>query len=55
MATIKKIEADERRPSVEIAELLATALKIPENWRERFVACARRQRPVDTLATMDNK
>lgn len=52
VATVKKIEADERRPSVEIAELLADGLSVPKNWRERFVACARGQRPVDTLAGM---
>lgn len=52
VATIKKIEADERRPSVEIAELLADGLSVPANWRERFVACARGQLAVDTLANM---
>jgi predicted ATPase/DNA-binding XRE family transcriptional regulator len=53
VATIKKIEADERRPSVEIAELLADALAVPANWRDRFVACARGQRPVDSLIAME--
>lgn len=52
VATIKKIEADERRPSVDIAEMLADALAVPRTWRERFVACARGQRPVDTLEGM---
>ncbi len=52
VATIKKIESDERRPSVEIAELIADGLSVPANWRERFVACARGKRAIDTLAGM---
>jgi len=39
--TIKKIERDERRPSVQIAELLATHLQIPNNRREAFILLAR--------------
>ncbi len=39
--TIKKIERDERRPSIEIAELLATHLQIPDNKREDFIQRAR--------------
>ncbi len=40
-STIKKIERDERRPSRQIAELLADQLLIPEHERDRFVAMAR--------------
>jgi transcriptional regulator with XRE-family HTH domain len=48
-ATLKKIEADERRPSRDLAGLLAEALRVPPPWRERFVECARGLRPVDAL------
>jgi len=46
---IKKIEADERHPSPELAELLAVALKVPETEKETFIEVARRERPVDVL------
>ncbi|MCP4422590.1 MAG: XRE family transcriptional regulator, partial [Chloroflexi bacterium] len=39
--TIKKIERDERRPSVQIAELLAQHLQIPETEQEDFIHRAR--------------
>jgi predicted ATPase/class 3 adenylate cyclase/DNA-binding XRE family transcriptional regulator/predicted negative regulator of RcsB-dependent stress response len=39
--TIRKIEADERRPSVQIAQLLAQHLGIPADQHERFVQVAR--------------
>ena len=39
--TIKKIEADERRPSRRIAERLAVILDIPAAERPLFLACAR--------------
>lgn len=53
-AMIKKIEADERQPSAELAELLAEALQVPPVYRPAFLACARGERPVDTLpATFD--
>jgi len=39
--TIKKIEADERRPSRQIAERLAVVLGIPASERPLFLACAR--------------
>ena len=52
VATIKKIEADERRPSRELAETIAEALAVTADWRERFIDCARGQRPVDALADM---
>ncbi|HRW03895.1 MAG TPA: AAA family ATPase, partial [Caldilineaceae bacterium] len=39
--TIKKIERDERRPSLQIAELLAKQLLIPETDRDKFLQIAR--------------
>ena len=48
-AMIKKIEADERHPSVELAEALATTLQIPIAQHQIFVACARGERPLDHL------
>ena len=40
-ATIRKVEAGERRPSVQIAELLAAAFNIPPGERPAFVKYAR--------------
>jgi transcriptional regulator with XRE-family HTH domain len=39
--TVKKIERDERRPSRQIAELLADQLLIPDEDREKFIRIAR--------------
>lgn len=39
--TIRKIEADERRPSRQIAELLADFVKVPAVEREEFISFAR--------------
>jgi predicted ATPase/DNA-binding XRE family transcriptional regulator len=50
VATIKKIEADERRPSIQIAKRLAVCLDIVEDQRSRFLEVAQRERAVDTLA-----
>lgn len=47
--TIKKIEADQRRPSAELAVSLAAALAVPEEQRGLFVECARSRRPIDHL------
>jgi predicted ATPase/DNA-binding XRE family transcriptional regulator len=49
VAMIKKIEADERHASPELAELLAVKLSIPEADVSRFVEVARGERPVDFL------
>ncbi len=46
---IKKLEADERHPSPELAQLLASALKVPEADHETFIEVARGERPVDGL------
>ena len=55
IATIKKIEGDERRPSRELAELLADTLRIPLEWLETFIECARGVRPMDALANLGAK
>jgi predicted ATPase/transcriptional regulator with XRE-family HTH domain len=47
--TIKKIETDERRPSRQLAELLATHLAITLEERNTFLAVARAEHPADTL------
>src|SRR6188472_1159140 len=41
--TIKKIERDERRPSQQIAELLAEHLAVPQGERAQFLSMARGQ------------
>ena len=43
--TIRKIEADDLRPSVQIAERLAMALAVPLDDRAEFVRRARAVRP----------
>lgn len=50
-STIKKIERDERRPSRQIAALLADQLLIPQQERERFIAMARGDFVEPTLST----
>ena len=52
LATIEKIESEERRPSTQIAELLADALEIPTAERELFLKVARRLKPTDGLASV---
>jgi predicted ATPase/transcriptional regulator with XRE-family HTH domain len=47
--TIRKIEADERRPSRQIAELLADCLEIAPEDRAAFVKVARAELRVDRL------
>ena len=46
---IFKIESDERRPSRQIAELLAQHLQIPEDLRELFLKVARQEKASDHL------
>ncbi len=43
VVTIRKFESDERRPSRQLAELLADCLQIPAGERERFVQFARQR------------
>lgn len=52
-AMVKKMEADERQPSPELAESLAAALDIAAGEREQFIAVARGEQTVDGLAQSD--
>jgi len=47
--TIQKIEADERRPSGQIAELLAEHLRLPPNERATFMQRARGELATEQL------
>lgn len=49
LATIVKIEADERRPSRQIADLLALHLEIQPEERERFLKVARQEKSTTSL------
>jgi predicted ATPase/transcriptional regulator with XRE-family HTH domain len=51
-SAIFKIEAGERRPSRQIAELLATHLKIPTDQRTLFIKIARMEKSVDSLGDL---
>ena len=46
---IFKIEADERRPSRQIAELMAEHLEIPADQRDLFLKVARQEKSVEKL------
>jgi len=48
--SIRKIEADERRPSRQLAERLATSLAVPADERRAFLDAARAVRAADRLA-----
>ena len=48
---LRKIESDERRPSRQIAELLADCLQVPPNQRPTFVKVARGVELVERLGT----
>ena len=50
MMTVQKIEADERRPSKELAERLAELLEVPDAEHGRFVKAARAELAADHLA-----
>jgi predicted ATPase/transcriptional regulator with XRE-family HTH domain len=50
IATIQKIERDQRRPSRQIAELLARCLEIPQQDRVNFVKAARAERSYEHLS-----
>jgi predicted ATPase/transcriptional regulator with XRE-family HTH domain len=54
-ATVFKIEADERRPSRQIAELLALHLEIPTDQRQLFIKVARQERAIDSLGSMSGR
>ena len=51
LGTIRHLEQDERRPSKQLAELLAVALTIPEAERVRFLQVVRGTRDVEQLAS----
>src|SRR4051812_27648451 len=53
LALIRKIERDERRPSREVALLLATALQLPAAQQERFVQAARGERQTAHLPAFE--
>ena len=48
--TVRKMESDERRPSRQLAELLADCLQVPAEERERFVSFARQPELAAPLA-----
>jgi transcriptional regulator with XRE-family HTH domain len=50
IGTLKKIETDERRPSKQLAELLADCLALPATERAAFLKVARAELAVDGLA-----
>ena len=50
-ATIQKIERDERRPSRQIAELLAGCLEISQPDRLNFIKAARAERNIEHLSS----
>ena len=52
VALLRKIEDDERRPSEQIAELMANCLNIPPAERSTFVKVARGEVSVDRLPSM---
>jgi predicted ATPase/transcriptional regulator with XRE-family HTH domain len=51
---IRKIEADERRPSVQLAELLANRLAVPEDEREVFINAARNPASIENLPLVNH-
>lgn len=54
LATVRKLESNERRPSREIAGLLADALAIAPETRQLFLDVARGVRSVDALPPPDS-
>ena len=54
VATIIKIEADERRPSHQIADLLVSHLEIPPAQRELFIKVARQEKAAEHLNAIPN-
>jgi predicted ATPase/class 3 adenylate cyclase len=50
LSMIRKIEADERKPSRQVAALLASALEVPATERGQFLQAARAELAVDQLA-----
>src|SRR5512143_799548 len=52
VSALRKIEDGERRPSVQIAELIANCLNIPPEQRSTFVRVARGELSVDRLLSI---
>ena len=52
VSALRKIEDGERRPSAQIAELMANCLNIPPAERSTFVNVARGEWSVDRLASL---
>jgi predicted ATPase/transcriptional regulator with XRE-family HTH domain len=52
-AMIRKLEADERRPSPQLAELLAEALRVPAAERAAFLRAARHAGAVEPLLSIN--
>lgn len=52
LSTIVKIESDQRRPSRQVAALLAEQLNIPNELLEKFINIARGQQSITQLETM---
>lgn len=52
LSLIFKIEADERRPSRQVAELLAKHLEIPSDQRDLFLKVARQEKAVDETGSL---
>src|SRR5918996_2812075 len=52
VSLIFKIESDERRPSRQIAELLAEHLEIPPDQCDLFLQVARQEKGADRLASV---
>lgn len=49
VSAILKIEADERRPSLQVAGLLAKHLQIPADQIDLFLKVARKEKAADSL------
>jgi predicted ATPase/DNA-binding XRE family transcriptional regulator len=52
ISLVFKIESDERRPSRQIAELLAKHLEIPSDQRDLFLKVARQEKAADQLESI---
>jgi len=52
--TLRKIEAEQRRPSLQVVERLAHVLNIPNNEYSAFIHFARSYRPSGTVSASNN-
>ncbi len=51
VSALRKIEDDERRPSRQLAEILAARLEIPEDQKTLFLQVARKERQTTQLGS----